>query len=272
MFSYNNHVYTSSVLAVPGVRHAFSTRLGGVSASPATASMNVAFDRGDDDETVVRNIDILARTVGASAGDVVCAPQIHSDRLRFVTGQNRGEGVVRPAPFKGDGFYTDRPGVALLVRTADCAPVLLAGLRADGTPAVAAVHAGWRGAAAGIAMLAVFAMRSLEVEPTDVFAAIGPCASFERYEVGEDMRDAVAALAGGQIAGRYVREHDGSLHADVAGINRDFLLAAGVPAAHIDVAGLCTVGDPARFHSHRATNGVRGTMGNVIVIGADCER
>ena len=129
--------------------------------------------------------------------------------------------------------------------------------------------AGWRGAAQGIALLAVYALRSIGVAPENVFAAIGPCASIERYEVGEDMRAEVAALAGADIASRYVRDHGGSLHADVAGINREFLLAAGVPEAHVDVAGICTIGDPARFHSHRASRGNRGTMGNVIMIEAD---
>lgn len=266
MFTYQSNVYTSSMLDMPGVRHAFSTRLGGVSDDPATGSMNVAFGRGDGDETVRQNIGILAATVGASADDVVCAPQIHSDLMRYVTEENRGEGVTRESPHKGDGFFTDRPGVALLVRTADCSPILLAGLRGDGKPAIGAVHAGWRGAAQGIAMMAVFSLRALEVEPKDVYAAIGPCASFERYEVGEDMRDEVVRLAGAEIAAKYVREIGGSLHADVAGINREFLLAAGVPPEHIDVAGICTVGDPARFHSHRASRGNRGTMGNIIMI------
>ena len=268
MFTFHDNVYTSSALDVPGVRHAFSTRLGGVSENAATGSMNTAFWRGDDDETVRRNIGVLAVKIGAAASDVVCAPQIHSDLLRFASEANRGEGVTRDAPRSGDGFYTDRPGVALMVRTADCAPILLAGLRDDGSPAVAAVHAGWRGAAQGIALMAVCALRSLGVAAKDVFAAIGPCASFERYEVGEDMRSEVIRLAGADIAARHVREASGSLHADVAGINREFLLAAGVPEDHVDVAALCTVGDPARFHSHRASHGVRGTMGNIIMIKA----
>lgn len=268
MFTFHDDIYTSSFLGIEGVAHAFSTRLGGVSENAATGSMNVAFGRGDDDGTVRRNIGILASKVGAAAEDAVCAPQIHSDRIRYVTESNRGEGVTREALHKGDGFFTDRPGVALLVRTADCAPVLFAGKREDGTPAVAAVHAGWRGAAQGIAFLAVFSLASIGVSPKDVYAAIGPCASFEGYEVGEDMRDEVARLAGRELASRHVRKYGGSLHADVAGINREFLLDAGVPEDHIDVCGLCTVSDPVRFHSHRASRGVRGTMGNVIMIKA----
>lgn len=266
MFIEKDHVLTSSVLDVAGVRHAFSTRLGGMSENPATSEMNVAFGMGDDADTVRRNIDILAGTVGAHASDTVCAPQIHSDRLRYVGAANRGEGVLSPSPLKGDGFYTAERGVVLLVRTADCAPILLAGARADGTPAVCAVHAGWRGASSGIALIAACAMRSLGVATEDIRAAIGPCASFEGYEVGEDMRDEVASVAGADFAARHIREYRGALHADVAGMNREFLLAAGVPEANIDVAGICTVAECARFHSHRATKGNRGAMGNVICI------
>ena len=267
MFTFHDDIYTSSILDLPGVRHAFSTRLGGISEGDAVASMNVAFGKsGDSDENVRRNIDILASKVGASAADAVCAPQIHSANVRYVGEKMRGEGVFRPAPAKCDGFYTVERGVVLLVRTADCAPVLLAGLRANGAPAVCAVHAGWRGACAGIALFAVCALRSLGVAPENIRAAIGPCASFERYEVGEDMRGEVESAAGADFAARHVREFDGSLHADVAGMNREFLLAAGVLPDHIDVAPFCTVGDPERFHSHRASKGNRGAMGNVIVI------
>ena len=115
-------------------------------------------------------------------------------------------------------------------------------------------------------MMAVFSLRSIGVAAKDVYAAIGPCASFARYEVGEDMRDEVLRLAGSEICSRYVREVGGKLHADVSGMNREFLIAAGVPPEHIDAAGICTVGDTARFHSHRASRGNRGTMGNIIMI------
>lgn len=98
MFRFNDSVYTSSLLDLPGVRHAFSTRLGGVSTASETASMNVSFGHADDDATVRKNIDILAGKVGESAENTVCAPQIHSDLLRFVSEEARGEGVTREAP------------------------------------------------------------------------------------------------------------------------------------------------------------------------------
>lgn len=266
MFTLRSNVLTSDILSLPTVRHAFSTRLGGVSTDPATREMNVAPVRADSPECVRENIGILASTVGCTAKDVVCTHQIHSNLLRYVSAADRGDGVLRAAKRECDGFYTDVPGVVLMVRTADCAPVLLAGLRDDGTPAVCAVHAGWRGSCAGISAMAVAAMVSMGVRAENIRAAIGPCAHFEAFEVGEDMRDAVRDAAGADFTARHVRDHGGRLHADVCGMNVEFLRNSGVPADGIDVSDQCTITECGLFHSHRATKGNRGAMGNVIVI------
>ena len=259
-------IITSPILNTPGTRHLFSTRLGGVSTHPHTASMNTAPGHGDDDATVRANVDILASQLGRGAQDVVCTHQIHSNRLRYVTGKNRGEGIDRPAERECDGFYTDSPGVVLMIRTADCAPILLSGLREDSTAAVCAVHAGWRGTVAGISILAAAAMNSMGVAPASVHAAIGPCAHFEAFEVGEDMLDATRAAAGSDFAYRHIRTIDGRLHADVPGMNLELLLSAGLLPENVHVLPYCTISDPLTFHSHRASKGNRGAQGNMIVI------
>ena len=266
MFTLNNNVYTSSVLRLDGVHHAFSTRLGGVSTLPHTREMNVAPDHGDPDGTVRENLGILAAAVGCTADDTVCTHQIHSNLLRYVTASARGEGTDRSPERECDGFYTDTPGVALTVRTADCAPVLLAGLRNDGTPAVCAVHAGWRGSASGICALACAAMVSMGVSASSIRAAIGPCIHFDSFGVGEDMRDSVRLTAGEDFARRHIREKDGKLHADICAMNREFLLISGVAEENIDISPLCTYSNPDIFHSHRRTGNMRGAMGNMIAI------
>ena len=140
--------------------------------------------------------------------------------------------------------------------------MLLCGERADGSPVVGAVHAGWRGAAAGIAPKAAKMLFDMGAER--VVAAVGPCIHFCCYQVGEDMRDSVAALQGGEFASRHIKEREGSLYADIAGINRELLLLAGV--WEVDVLDECTACHPELYHSHRVTKGVRGTMGAVIGI------
>lgn len=105
MFYYNTYTWKSNVLDVPGTAHGFSTREGGVSTLPHTASMNTGFHRGDAEETVIENIRLFCVHAGLPT-DVVCTPQIHSDRIRYVTRENIGEGTLREVPYPCDGSLT----------------------------------------------------------------------------------------------------------------------------------------------------------------------
>lgn len=261
MFRYDYPVWKSDTLEYAGVGHAFSTREGGISAEPHTSSMNTGFYRGDDDDTVRENIRLLCG-YGGICENVVGSPQIHSDDIRVVTPENGGEGIVRDVPYPCDGFVTEHKGISLLIRVADCTPVLLLGLRADGSPVVGAVHAGWRGAALGIAPKAASMLFDMGAER--VFAAIGPCIHSCCYRVGEDMRDTVKELRGTAFADRHIPEINGELWADIAGMNEELLKEAGVEK--VDVLSECTACKPHLYHSHRITKGVRGTMGAVIGI------
>lgn len=130
MFTLHDSIFTSSVLELPRVRHAFSTRLGGVSTDSATRSMNVAPGHGDTPEQIYENISILAGRVGVRAEDTVCTHQIHSSLVCYAGDGMRGRGVVSENPEECDGFYTDVPAsrswsVPPTVRrscSADCAP------------------------------------------------------------------------------------------------------------------------------------------------------
>lgn len=261
MFVNDFPVWRSTLLYGEGVGHAFSTRLGGVSRQAHTRTMNTGFYRGDSDEVVRENIRLLC-SYGWCSDSVVGTPQIHSDVIRVVTPENVGEGITRDVPYPCDGFVTEHKGVTLIVRVADCCPVLLKGERADGSFVVGAVHAGWRGAAAGIAGKCAKMLFDMGAEK--VVAAIGPSIGDCCYQVGEDMRDSVAALQGADFANRHIRERDGSLYANVSGINEEIMRGAGV--SEIDVLCECTACKPWLYHSHRATGGVRGTMGAVIGI------
>ncbi len=261
MFKYNSPVWQSDVIAHPEVGHAFSTRKGGVSTISHLASMNTGFFRGDDDITVKKNISLLCAYAGI--GDrVVGTPQIHSAEIRRVGRENIGEGIDRDVPFPCDGFVTDEPGVSLIVRVADCTPVLLLGIREDGSPVVAALHAGWRGTAAGIAPKGASILRDMGAKR--IFAAIGPCIHSCCYAVGEDMKSTVEKLQGKEFADQFITERDGRLYADIASMNLQLLMDAGVEKT--DVLNECTACKPELYHSHRATMGVRGTMAAVIGI------
>jgi polyphenol oxidase len=151
---------------------------------------------------------------------------------------------------EGDALVTDKAGLAVSVRTADCYPILLADARRK---TVAAVHAGWRGSAAQIVLEA---MRRMNAQPSDVHAAIGPGIGSCCYEVGEDVAVKFGYTGAGKI--------------DLAAANRAQLLAAGVPAANIETLGECThcsVHDSEyRFHSFRRDKDQAGRMISYIRI------
>ena len=252
--------YVSDVLL--GVKHGFATRIGGVSVLPHTASLNLAFGRGDGEETVLQNVELLAEAVGFDSKRLVSVPQIHSDRIFTVTEDMCGEGVVKKALREGDGYVISQKGLFAAIKTADCVPVLLYDPEKE---VCAAVHAGWRGTFSRIAEKAVEKMTDLGCEPSSIRAAIGPAINGGCYEVGEDVAEAARAALGkkadllctvGKAEGKYL--------CDLKTANRIILAEAGLAEEHIDVCELCTHCEAELFYSHRASHGLRGTMMSVI--------
>ena len=271
----NGVILQSSLLDLPGICHGFSTRAGGVSTHPYTKTMNLAMGREDDDDTVRRNGAIFASLVsdGAFGADaLVTASQIHSAKVRVLTAENRGEGMTGPAGEECDCFVTDVPGVLPMIRVAYCTPILLAVTKNDGSPVIGAVHAGWKGSAAGIAGEAVEKMVSLGAVRESIRAAIGPHIGTCCYEVGPDLLESVTAMAGAAFAAAYCSprrtDENGTekYTADLTGMNLYWLAKAGVTADRVDLSDACTMCRSDLFHSHRATGGKRGAMGAVIGI------
>ena len=243
------------------VRHGFATRIGGVSTQSHTSSLNLAFGRGDEREVVMENLHLFSEAVGVSAESVISRHQIHSARVVYADEGMCGEGYFRDTNEECDGYVTDRVGVTLGVKTADCVPILFCD---DGARVIGAVHAGWRGTASGIAAECVRAMCGLGADAANIRAAIGAAIHFCCYEVGADFRESVVSLAGEDMAREFIRECDGALHADIVGMNRRILLEAGLNEANIDICEKCTCCEPSLFYSHRYSNGHRGTMLSVI--------
>ena len=266
MFVFDGQFWKSSLLEAEAARHAFSTRLGGISALPHTASMNVGFGRGDSDETVRRNMKILCGAADLPFESLIGSPQYHASDVRYVTEENCGEGIIKDNPFPSDGYITDRRGVSFIIRTADCVPILLSAKKEDGSPVVGAAHAGWKGTVNLIAKNLTDAALSLGAVKETLTAAIGPCIRACCFEVKEDFIEAVTSLRGKDFAARHISSGNGTYHADLVAMNREILLASGVRETRLDVCAECTACDPERYHSHRATRGVRGTMGSVVGI------
>jgi hypothetical protein len=177
-------VLTSPLLAaLPWVRHAFFTRQGGVSAG-RYESLNLGPGSGDDPAAVAENRRRAASAFGVDADRIRSCYQIHSTRVVTAEGDWSGE---RP---KADAVVACEPGLICAALAADCAPVLLADAQAR---VVAAVHAGWRGALAGVVEAAVEAMISRGAQPELMVAVVGPCIAQASYEVGLEFVGAFVA-------------------------------------------------------------------------------
>jgi polyphenol oxidase len=176
-------ILTSPLLeALPGVRHAFFTRQGGVS-DGVFESLNVGLGSGDDPLCVAENRARAARALGQDGAALLTCYQIHSAMT-----------VTVDAPFDherpwADAIVTRTPGLICGALAADCAPVLIADAEAR---IVAAVHAGWRGALAGVVGSAIDAMVWLGADPARMSAAVGPCIGPASYEVGLEFLEAFA--------------------------------------------------------------------------------
>ena len=207
----------------------------------------------------------LAAAVGATTA--VMVSQVHG-RTVVVTHDASG---LPDHTTEADAIVSRLPGVAVAVRTADCVPLLMADAA---TGAVAAVHAGWRGTAAGVATAAVEAMtREYGSRPSDIVAAIGPCIGACCYEVGSELVDAFAAAGHERhLIARWFasppppRGSRGrvTLRLDLAGANRDQLVLAGVSEERVFDCGLCTAMHLEVLTSYRAEGHHAQRLGAVI--------
>lgn len=250
----NDIIYCGALKEIPFVRHGFSTRNGGVSSLAHTAAMNLGYGRGDPDETVGENLRIFKEKTGMDGAPVVSAHQAHTKKVVYADGSVTCFDNV-------DGFVTDKPDVALFVKTADCQPILLCDEKAR---IIGACHAGWRGTVAGIAAETVAAMSRIGADPVNIKAACGPCISVCCFEVGRDFVDTAAYFCDEFL--QFITKENGKYHADIKAMNKHILMCAGVPEENIFVSPDCTCCDPGTFFSHRYSKGVRGTLGSAIMM------
>lgn len=246
--------------------HGFSTRVGGTSKLPHTASLNLAFGRGDDDKTVLDNLTLFANALGFDAQSIVSCPQIHSSIVKKVGLADQGKGYYAATDFECDGYVTTSQDVTLGVKTADCVPVLLAAEDKNGQVfAVSALHAGWRGTAKNIVSSGVDSLIEFGAMPERIFAAIGPCINQCCFEVGSDCKDEILRSLG-SCFDEFIVSNGDKYYPDLTKINRRLLTLCSIPEANIDTCDLCTYCNPELFYSHRFSSGVRGSMLSVIGI------
>jgi YfiH family protein len=227
---------------------AFTTRVGGVSGG-AFESHNLGALTDDDPLNVVENRRLACEAVGADSATATMAWQHHGAEVR----QAEPRGVVTPGTQfdRCDGLWSDRPGQAMMLVTADCLPIALG--RANGSkPALSVLHVGWRGLLAGIVAQGANALGGGQLTAA-IGPGIGPCC----YEVGEEVREPFRAAYGGEVV------TDGRL--DLWSAAEQALRAAGCD--EVERTDLCTYCHPELFFSHRRDRGRTGRQGVVGYIG-----
>lgn len=230
--------------APPGVRVLCTTRRGGLSRG-VYASLNMGAGGGDDPAAVTRNRERL-RDAAMVPAEPVWLRQVHGTTVAVL------DELAEPAPV-ADAAVAFGAERVCTVLTADCLPILLCHRDGD---RVGAVHAGWRGLAAGVVEAAVARLG----DPDNLMAWLGPAIGPDAFEVGPDVRDAFLALDGTLEVHFRVSRSD-RWYADLFGLAQARLNGAGVTAVY--GGGLCTFHDPARFYSYRRDGGT-GRMAALI--------
>jgi YfiH family protein len=239
--------------ALPGIRHAFFTREGGVSTG-IYSGLNGGLGSNDDRAAVLENRARMAQTLGVPAHHLLGLYQIHSPDV-----------IVVEAPFgeerpKADAMVTRVPGLALGVSSADCGPILFADPKAR---VVGAAHSGWKGAFSGIMESTLAAMEGLGARRADIIAVLGPTIGPKAYEVGPEFMNRFLADDDADADLFAPSEKPGHGFFNLPGFIARRAEASGV--GRFADLGLCTYGDEARFYSYRrATHRGEADYGRLI--------
>ena len=246
------------------INHAFSTRLGGVSEGEFT-SMNMAFNRGDNPESVTENYKRICKSAGFDFDSLTASAQDHNTFVRAVTSENKGVGIYKPRDLQSvDALVTNEKGVTLVTYYADCTPLFFVDIKQK---AIGLAHAGWRGTVGRIGEKVVKKMTELYgTNPADIIAAIGPAISVCCYEVDKPCADNFYALSDLDSSRFVFPKENGKYMIDLLETNRQILVAAGVKNENITVSDVCTNCNSELLWSHRATKGKRGTMSAFMCI------
>lgn len=253
-----------------GFYHGFSTRLGGVSEG-IYASMNLSFTRGDDEACVMENYRRIAAAIGFSADTAVCGDQTHTARVRVVTEEDAGKGVICEKDYHDvDGLVTNAPGLTLTTFYADCVPLFFID---PVHKAIGLSHSGWRGTVSRIGAETLRVMKKeFGTSPKDVYAAIGPSICQDCYEVSEDVafRFYEEFPAYREDISLLYQKENGKYQLNLWRANEIVLTEAGIQKQQLAFPGICTCCNPEFLFSHRASQGKRGNLAAFLGIKKLC--
>jgi YfiH family protein len=244
---------------IPALRHAFSTRRGGISPAPEQA-LNLGYVPWDSPANVTENRRRFLAVLGLSRANLATVAQFHSAEFHII---NCPAHQWNPQT-RGDALLTARQGIALAVQVADCFPVLLADAKKG---IIAAVHAGWRGSLARILRRVIDGMGKMGADPADILATIGPGIRNCCLEVGPEVSSAFdAAFPEGNLCQPHPERRDKCL-LDLPAALQLQLSESDVPQQNRCDLGLCTRCNPEEFFSYRAEGSHAGRMMGIIYQG-----
>jgi len=240
------------------IKHCFSTRIGGVSEG-VYESLNFVFRPGEENN-VPENYRRLCKSVGLTYTALTFSDQKHGNNIRRITRLDKGKGFYLDKDYSNiDGIITNEARIAMTTFHADCTPIYLVDTV---NKAIGLVHSGWRGTADRIVENAVNEMiEEFGTKPADILAGIGPCVSYECFQVDypvyEEFMEKFDFAIKYSMAEPGVRD---KYLIDLKGINKQMLMNMGVLERNIEVANECTKCDSHRFFSHRRSGFERGSM------------
>lgn len=248
-------IRASNLASLPGIRHGFLTREGGISPRGPFESLNCGFSGGDAPANVAANRTIALELLGLTPASLATVRQVHGIEVHVARKACPG-----PSSVEADALVTDRGGITLGVLSADCAPVLVADPDAG---IVGAAHAGWRGALAGVVEATVATMVALGAARERLRAAVGPCIAQVSYEVGPELRQSF--VEEDPSSERWFRPVEGSdrLLLDLEGYVCARLARAGV--RDVGATGADTLADERRFFSARRTRRAGATRFGLLL-------
>ena len=246
------------------VVNGFSTRLGGASKGKY-ATMNFAWNKGDDPADVLENYTRMAKALGVDRDRMVASQQTHTTNVRLVTEEDAGKGVVRERDYTDvDGLITNVPDLTLATFYADCVPLYFVDTKHR---AIGLSHSGWRGTVNRMGRATLKAMaEAYGTVPEDVWCAIGPSICQDCYEVSEDVALEFEQEFSGHGSEIMYRKENGKYQLNLWKANERVLLDAGILPEKLILPNVCTCCNSELLFSHRASHGRRGNLGAFLCI------
>lgn len=256
-------IYQAEHIGKAGIRHGYTTRLGGVSTGDYD-SMTLSFNKTDTVDNAIRNFEILLEALDLDINRAVLTHQTHTNTIKVIDESHLGYGFPGNKGFEDvDGLITNIKGIPIFSFYADCTPIIFYD-PVQGV--VGTAHAGWRGTLKDIGkeMIRLFG-DEFNSRAKDILVGIGPSIEQCCFEVDEDV-----AILFYDLPDNYhkfiEKRANGKYHIDVKSINTQKLIDCGVKEENIEISDQCTKCSPHRFFSHRAHGLKRGNQGVVIAL------